>query len=87
MKLLLNFLVVIGVIALLVYGAFDESSPVRGRVLGALLLVASLPLFLVSIAVYDAVKIRRQKRVSWRKAFFLANNQPPELYKSKKDKL
>lgn len=81
MKFLINLLIVMVVAAVLIYGAFDEDSQVRGRVLGALILIAALPLFFMGLMVYDAVKVRKEKRTTWRKAFSLAMNKPAKINK------
>lgn len=83
---MLNVSSVMGIGAVLIYTAFYGEGVGKGRALGVLLLVAALPFILYGALIYDAVKIHRQKSVSWSRAFSLANNKPAELRKDKREK-
>lgn len=68
----LEILVIIAVLGLGVYGAFDEGSPVRGRSIAVLIMAVILPFFLLASFSYTASGIRKTKKVGWGKAYSLA---------------
>lgn len=68
------FLIGIGAVAVLLYGAFDEDSFLRGRYWAVLTAIFFLPIFLYGTMLYEMAKIRQEKRVSWRRAFGIVNS-------------
>lgn len=79
MKIIGYVAIAIIVLAVLITGALDEDNYARGGDIAALLTLAALPFFMLGVALYRTVRLRKKTGTSWRTAFLDANdiNKPP----------